>query len=185
MTGRRTPVRATDARDATLLTGLALLVVLVVLVGGAGPAVAHANLVGAVPADGSTVESAPTRVTLRFDENIRTPSVIVVDGPDGKRVDHGATTVVDNSASVAIRVRASGAYTVAYRVLSADGHPVSARTGFTFRGTDGAVTADRPSPTVTRTGHGTRLVVVGAVAALVVASGILVAGRRRRPKERL
>jgi hypothetical protein len=62
---------------------------------------------------------------------------------------------------------------------------VSAGIGFTFRGTDGAVTADRPSPTASRSGHGTRLVVAGAVAALVVAGGILVTGRLRRPKERL
>ena len=182
MTGRQVLVCAREALATALLTGLALLVV---LVGGAGPASAHASLVGTAPADGSTVESAPTKVTLRFDENIRAPSVIVVNGPDGRRADHGSTTVVDNTVAVAVRVRTAGRYTVAYRVLSADGHPVSASIGFTFRGTDGTVTADRPSPAVGQTGRGTRLVVVGAVAALVVAGGILVVGRRRRPKERL
>ncbi len=181
MTRLRSLSRARGPLTATLLTGVALLVV---LVGGAGPAAAHASLVGSVPADGSTVESAPTKVTLRFDENIRTPSVVVVTGPDGRRDDHGSTAVLDNTATVAVRVRDSGPYTVAYRVVSADGHPVSASTGFTFRGADGAVATARPSPTVSHHGDGTRLVVAGAAAALVVAGGILVTGRLRRPKER-
>jgi methionine-rich copper-binding protein CopC len=178
MNGHWSASRTRNALAATLVTGVALLVV---QVGGAGPAVAHASLVGVVPADGATVRSAPTQVTLRFDENIRQPSVVVVDGPDGKRVDHGSTTVLDNTASVRVRVREPGPYTVAFRVISADGHPVSARTGFTFRDAQGSA-AVRPAETETRTG--TRLVVAGAAAALVVAGGLLLTGRARRSRGR-
>jgi methionine-rich copper-binding protein CopC len=170
--------RTRDALAATLVTGVALLVV---QVGGAGPAAAHASLVGVVPADGATVRSAPAEVTLRFDENIRQPSVVVVDGPDGKRVDHGSTTVLNDTASVRVRVRDPGPYTVAYRVLSADGHPVSGRTRFTFRDAQGSA-AVQPARTEARSG--TRLVVAGAAAALLVAGGLLLTGRTRRSRGR-
>jgi methionine-rich copper-binding protein CopC len=163
-------------------------VTLLLLVGyGVGPASAHATLVGASPADGSTVRSAPATVTLRFDENIRTPSVVIVEGPDGKRVDHGTTKVLDNTASVPVHVEASGAYTVAFRVVSADGHPVAARTSFTYRGAGGGTaSAGPPKAASTPSGSGgfTRWVIVGVAAALVAAGGLLLAGRTGRSETR-
>lgn len=193
MNDRRAVSRARDALAATMVTGVALLVV---QVWGADPAAAHAALVGVVPADGSTVQKAPTTVTLSFNENIRTPSVVIVDGPDGTRVDQGSTAVVNNTAAVRVQIREPGPYTVAYRVISADGHPVSARTGFTYRGPGGSGSAIRPSETSAQTGgqtggqtgdqagDGTRLVLAAAAAALVLAGGLLLTGRVRRSKER-
>jgi hypothetical protein len=40
--------------------------------------------------------------------------------------------VLDNTASVRLDVTTGGRYTVAFRVVSADGHPVSAQTSFRF-----------------------------------------------------
>jgi methionine-rich copper-binding protein CopC len=99
---------------------------------GAVPASAHAHLVRAVPGDGATVTTAPTRVRLVFDENVRTPAALVVTGPSGTRVEQGQVQVLDNTASVRVMVMAAGRYTVAFRVVSADGHPVSAQTSFQF-----------------------------------------------------
>lgn len=93
---------------------------------------AHAHLVRAVPGDGATVTTAPARVRLWFDENMRSPAALVVTGPSGTRVDHGQAQVLDNTASVRVEVMTAGRYTVAFRVVSADGHPVSARTSFRF-----------------------------------------------------
>jgi methionine-rich copper-binding protein CopC len=102
----------------------------------ASPAAAHAVLVSVSPVDRSTLTKAPSQVVLTFDENIRTPSKIVVDGPGGGRVDHGGTSVVDNKVSVSVDLRAVpkyvGRYTVAYRVVSADGHPVAGTTTFRY-----------------------------------------------------
>ena len=88
------------------------------------------------PADRSLLTKAPSKVVLTFDENIRTPSKIVVDGPDGSRVDHGGTGVVDNKVSVHVDLRPVpqdvGRYTVAYRVVSADGHPVAGTKTFRY-----------------------------------------------------
>jgi methionine-rich copper-binding protein CopC len=99
---------------------------------GAAPASAHAHLVRAVPGDRATVTTAPTRVRLVFDENVRTPAALVVTGPSGTRVEQGQVQVLDNTASVPVEVVAAGRYTVAFRVVSADGHPVSAQTSFRF-----------------------------------------------------
>jgi hypothetical protein len=99
---------------------------------GATPASAHARLVRAVPGDGATVTTAPARVRLVFDENMRPPALLTVTGPSGSRVDHGSVQVLDNTASVRVEVLAAGRYTVAFRVVSADGHPVSAQTSFVF-----------------------------------------------------
>jgi copper resistance protein C len=99
---------------------------------GATPASAHAHLVRAVPGDGATVTTAPARVRLVFDENMRPPALLTVTGPSGTRVDHGSVQVLDNTASVRVDVLTAGRYTVAFRVVSADGHPVSAQTSFRF-----------------------------------------------------
>ena len=76
----RRPATRTRQAAAALVATVSLLALVVY---GDGPAAAHASLVGATPADGSTVRSAPARITLRFDENIRTPAVVIVAGPDG------------------------------------------------------------------------------------------------------
>lgn len=171
----RRPATRTRQAAAALVATVSLLALVVY---GDGPAAAHASLVGATPADGSTVRSAPARITLRFDENIRTPAVVIVAGPDGKRVDHGATTVVDNTASVPVRVAAPGVYTVSYRVISGDGHPVAARTTFAYRGRGAAGAAAGPGSV--SGGAPTRWLIIGVAAALVAACGLLLTGRTRR-----
>jgi methionine-rich copper-binding protein CopC len=93
----------------------------------AAPASAHASLVRASPADRSSVATAPTTVSLTFDENIRMPSVIVVYDADGASVVQGNTSVADNIASIGVDATATGDYTVVYRVVSTDGHPVAGR----------------------------------------------------------
>jgi len=153
-----------------------------VLVPGA-PAGAHAALVGATPADGSTLTSAPSRVVLRFDESVRTSSVLVVDGPSG-RVSDGAARVLDGTLSVAVRVapRPSyvGEYTASYRVVSSDGHPVAGSTTFRYA-PPGVKAAPGGAGTASRgTGGGsTGWVVGGVVVVLLGAGGLLLSARRR------
>ena len=115
------------------VAALAVATASLLLLAGAGPAEAHARLVRAVPGNGSTLETAPSRVTLVFDEEMRPPSAIVVTGPTGVEVQHGTVAVADNTATVAVQVTAPGTYRVAFRVVSADGHPVTGETTFGFR----------------------------------------------------
>jgi copper resistance protein C len=153
---------------------------------GAAPASAHASLVRSSPADQSSLATAPTTVTLTFDENIRTPSVVLVTNADGASVVQGKTTVVDNISSTPVSTGPSGEFTVAYRVVSADGHPVSGRLAFSVGpGRPGA-----PTPQVTAAvGHhqgsntstgGSR--VIGMIAALALLGGVgLLTVRRWAP----
>jgi methionine-rich copper-binding protein CopC len=183
--------RAADHRPPAAGWLLALVLVAATLLHGAAPASAHASLVGASPPDRSSVETAPAKVMLRFDENIRAPSVVIVTGPGGRRVDHGATAVVDNTAGVHVTVTDPGRYTVAYRVLSADGHPVAGETTFGYRGAgagagNGSGSAPTsPASTADGGSSATGWVAGGVVVALLAAGALLLSGRlpgrRRQP----
>ncbi|WP_328658255.1 copper resistance CopC/CopD family protein [Streptomyces sp. NBC_00334] len=118
-------------------------VLVLLLLGGAGPASAHAALGSSVPEDGAVLQRAPGDVTLAFSESVglRDDSFRVLD-PGGHRVRTGATGHADgrsDTARVALPGElGEGTYTVAWRVVSADSHPVSG--AFTF-------SVGRPSPT--------------------------------------
>jgi methionine-rich copper-binding protein CopC len=150
--------------------------VLVGLTLTAGPAAAHARLVSVTPADGATTRTAPARVVLRFDDRIRAPSVVVVTGPHG-RVDHGRTAVLDTMVTVRVAMAGPGRYTVAYRVLSVDGHPVAGQTTFTYRGAAGAGASSTPSagvPSPSPRGTGAARASSGPAAVLLVLAVVVV-----------
>jgi methionine-rich copper-binding protein CopC len=153
---------------------------------GAAPASAHASLVRSSPADQSSVAAAPTTVTLTFDENIRMPSVILVTGADGASVVQGKTSVVDNIAKTHVHTGPSGDFTVAYRVVSADGHPVSGRLSFRVgTGDPGVPTAQVTAAGVHHQGSNTSTGgsrVIGMIAALALLGGVgLLTVRRWAP----
>ncbi|MEU8851103.1 copper resistance protein CopC [Streptomyces sp. NPDC048564] len=105
------------------------------LLGGTAPASAHAALRATDPEDGSVLKSAPRDLTLTFTESVGLldDSFRVLD-PEGRRLrtgepEHGSDG--GDSARVTLPAKlAEGTYTVAWRVVSADSHPVSG--AFTF-----------------------------------------------------
>jgi methionine-rich copper-binding protein CopC len=164
----------------TLAAGAAALVVLAVTGGiGAAPASAHASLLRAVPGDGATVTTAPSQVRLVFDEAMRAPASIVVTGPSGARVQTGTVRVRDNAASVRVDVTAAGRYSVAFRVVSEDGHPVSAQTSFQFA-PGGSAQPGAARPVVTDGGWN-RGRVIGIVAGVGLLAGLALLTVRRMP----
>ncbi|MFD4261852.1 copper resistance CopC/CopD family protein [Streptomyces sp. NPDC058534] len=105
------------------------------LLGGAAPASAHAALNSTDPGDGAVLQRAPGHVTLTFSESVglRDDSFRVLD-PGGHRVRTGDADRADGRSDTA-RVDlpaelGEGTYTVAWRVVSADSHPISG--AFTF-----------------------------------------------------
>ncbi|WP_101254033.1 copper resistance CopC/CopD family protein [Streptomyces barkulensis] len=106
------------------------------LLGGAAPAAAHATLTGSDPARGAVVDEAPRQVTLTFSESVSlADDAIRVLAPDGGRVDTGR--VRDLSAGGEVRHGTGlrdglpeGTYTVVWKAVSADSHPISG--AFTF-----------------------------------------------------
>ncbi|MEU0171817.1 copper resistance protein CopC [Streptomyces massasporeus] len=109
--------------------------VLVLLLAGAAPASAHAALRDTDPDDGSVVKQAPRHVTLTFTESVGLlDDSFRVFGPDQRRVHTDEATHADGRSDTA-RVGlpgklAQGTYTVAWRVVSADSHPVSGAFSF-------------------------------------------------------
>ena len=110
----------------------ALGVVIVVTVGAASPASAHAVLVASSPADRAHLDTPPSVVTLTFSENISASlGAVKVFDSDAKRVDNGNLEVRNNVVSLGFQEGlGDGGYIVTYRVISADSHPVAG--AFTF-----------------------------------------------------
>jgi copper transport protein len=112
------------------------LIALGMLATSAGPALAHATLLGSSPAVNGRVKDSSPIVTLRFSEPVQIlnrSDVTIVDGR-GVRVDAGRPrTVPGDSRRVLIPLRGPlvpSSYTVRYRVVSADSH--SAAQAFVF-----------------------------------------------------
>jgi len=169
------------------LMAVAGLLVLAVL-GAAGTASAHSQLLRTDPADGSQVGALPERITLTFNQNVLgLGDVLQVTGPGGSASD-GAPTVVNNQVSQAILPGSpAGAYTVLWRVTSADGHPISGRFAFTAAagssGTAPPVAASGSAADATSEssgGAGMVWLLIGC-GVVIVAAGIFLAVRRPAP----
>ncbi|MFE3825211.1 copper resistance CopC/CopD family protein [Streptomyces sp. NPDC059092] len=124
-----------------LVTTVLLGTVLTVL---SGTASAHAALTGSTPEDGAVVATAPQDITLTFSEQIAmgADSIRVLD-PDNKRADTAQIRDLGTGTGVkyGVALKAglpNGTYTVAWRAVSADSHPISG--AFTF-------SIGAPSPT--------------------------------------
>ncbi|MFB9237798.1 copper resistance protein CopC [Plantactinospora siamensis] len=99
---------------------------------GAGPAAAHAALQATDPRDGATVTRPVREITLTFNEPVRGRyTTVVVTGTGDAQFADGPVRVVDAAVHQAVRPLPSGAYRVAWRAVSADGHPVEGQLGFT------------------------------------------------------
>jgi copper resistance protein C len=134
--------RAARAVAVTLLAGLALLL-------GAAPALAHTRLLSTDPADGSSRDSAPEHVALTFNEPMSPEfSTITVIGPDGTNYQDGAVTAEESTiSSRLLPLGPAGRYEIGYRVVSADGHPVTGSVAFTLTTAGpGATTAPPAEP---------------------------------------
>ena len=109
-----------------LVAALAILVGVLAL--GTTAASAHATLESSSPADGQSVLTSPSEIRITFSEAVTTISgALSVLNADGKTVDVGNTEVVGGRTLVApiSETLSDGTYVATYRVLSADGHPVS------------------------------------------------------------
>lgn len=120
---------------ATDLLAGALLVCAIVATAGS-PAGAHDSLVRADPADGSVLAQPPAAVTLEFsDPPLDVSPQVVVRGADGGVVADVVPTITDRTATAPLpQPLAPGTYTVAWRVVSGDGHPIEGSLGFTVQG---------------------------------------------------
>ncbi|UPK66479.1 copper resistance protein CopC (plasmid) [Rhodococcus pyridinivorans] len=172
----------------------------------AGPAQAHSSLIDSTPGFDSVVDRSPEQVELVFNQNIN-PAFATVTVTDGGGVQHsgGEALVAGDRVSVAVpEPLSAGSYTVGYRVVSADGHPITGSYSFTVTAAaegagpaSGATTPALPQDTPISTPTAAAvtdepatekqspialLLLAAALAVLVVAGGTWIAVRAmRRP----
>lgn len=101
------------------------------------PASAHASLSWSSPEVSSSVSEAPTQVTLVFDDEIQViegtqSNIITVTDENDRHFETGDVIVNGGKVGVELSPLNEGTYTVAYRVVSADGHPVSSEYQFEY-----------------------------------------------------
>lgn len=137
------PIISAAARRRAVLTLASSLLATGAALVGAAPASAHDQLIGSTPAAGSTVTIAPAEVRLSFIDEVKELGLtVLVTDQAGSPVTAGAPGVNGTEVVVPLDpIAASGRYRVAYRVGSADGHPISGTFSFTVR-----LPSDSPSP---------------------------------------
>ncbi|MFB7826680.1 copper resistance CopC family protein [Streptomyces hydrogenans] len=101
----------------------------------APPAAAHTELNGSDPANDAVLDAVPRTVTLTFSDPMsQAYAQLAVTGPDGAALGDGAPAVAGREVTLSLKeARTAGRYTVGYRVVSADGHPVSGTSAFIVR----------------------------------------------------
>jgi copper transport protein len=105
----------------------------------------HATVLETVPANGATLDRAPARVELTFNEAVeaRFGAFRVLDAR-GDRVDDG-TIVRPTRQRIGVGLRPDlpdGSYAATYRVVSADGHPVTGGISFVIGAPSAGGTVD-------------------------------------------
>jgi len=108
---------------------------LVAMVVTATPAMAHNVLVSSDPAKDAALETGPSKVTLTFDAPVQGGDVnqVSVLGPGDTQWAEGEIEISSNVVSVPVRpLGPAGQYRIGYRILSADGHPVTGEIPFTL-----------------------------------------------------
>lgn len=95
----------------------------------AAPASAHAVLESATPADRAVLAEPPRQFVLRFDEPVVVTDLRLVD-QYGRQVQVATTTADSLIDGTIAEDMAPGTYTLSYRIISSDGHPVAGATQF-------------------------------------------------------
>ncbi|MFB4262540.1 copper resistance protein CopC [Nonomuraea sp. GTA35] len=119
-------------------------ITLVAVEGLAAPAMAHAGLKSSDPKDGSTVKEPISSIELVFTEDINPRyTTVLVTGPGDAKVADGKPEVKGDTVTQGLKPDlADGKYRIAFRVISADGHPVAKELHFTLK-----QPAPEPTPT--------------------------------------
>ncbi|GAA0968964.1 hypothetical protein GCM10009555_015220 [Acrocarpospora macrocephala] len=109
----------------------------------AAPAAAHDRLKSSNPAKNAKVDGVET-ITLDFTSKVRFPAVVLMLGEE--KIDLGKPKLDGTKVRTEVpEPLASGKYTIAWRVVSADGHPIEGEIPFTVKA------APSPSPESTPT----------------------------------
>lgn len=134
------------ARAAAAMTALLALTA----VAAPAPAQAHDALASTSPSDGQTITENPGKVSITVSEapDTRLPgsNSIKVTAPDGHVVSTGEITADGPTLSTDADIEHTGKYEVAWRAVSADGHPIDGTFSFTYAPAAGGSHSESAAP---------------------------------------
>lgn len=115
----------------------------------------HTAVLSIVPADGAVLDRAPREIVLTFNEKISPQYAQLILSRDGTALSIAEPVVTGEVIRVPLAETATGDYRLAFRVVSADGHPISGESHYTVRGavatpsttTSAATTSAATTPT--------------------------------------
>ena len=172
MTTRATRARWTGtALGAVLLTGISVSAV-----------AAHVELITSSPAAGANLPTAPTEVTITFDDELD-PDLSSFTVADAGSISVGGgevdLTVADrNVMAGTVTITQPGVYTVTYHVAGGDGHQLEGSFSFGFQATTTIPepnSDEGPDTAMREPSRGLGVVLLGAL--LLAVSALLVARR--------
>ena len=143
---RRSPTPGIRRRSFFLPGLAALLLTAGLLFAVASPAAAHDEIVSSSPEAGSTIGVIPEEISLTFSGEILTDfSAVIIEvvAPDGQNLASGEPVIDGTTVTQAVQPGQAGVFTVRWRVVSSDGHPISNEYQYTVE----AVTVPTSTPT--------------------------------------
>ena len=100
---------------------------------GSGPAQAHDQLIGSNPKQGAKLDKQPEWIELEYSGEIQDIGTEIRVERDGEDYSAGEITVEGRTVKSALPDDLKpGDYTIAWRVVSQDGHPISGKVEFTI-----------------------------------------------------
>jgi methionine-rich copper-binding protein CopC len=181
-------MRTSALRSAWVAAVAALAVSLLVL----PPASAHSEIESSAPADGATLSAPPQGVSFTFNEDLleQGNAITLTEVATGTRLPLGEVQVDGATASAAWPAASpAGEFRAAYRVVSADGHPIDGAITFSVAQAVGQASAAPPvdvvpaaeaaGPAEPEDGAPGAWPLILAVAALAGAAGALLLRRGR------
>ncbi|MFB3980177.1 copper resistance CopC family protein [Microbacterium proteolyticum] len=123
---------------------------LAALLVSAGPASAHDELVSSDPSADAVLDALPPQITLTYSADVldaEGATVVEVTDAAGTSLTDGAPVVEGTTVTQALAGTASGTVTVAWRVVSSDGHPIDGTFSFTVPAAPAPTPTASPSPT--------------------------------------
>lgn len=204
----RNPRRSLITAMATLLLGAGLTLAV------ATPAQAHDELVSSYPEADSTITGSPAEITLSFSGELiagMQSAAVEVIAPDGQNIATDAPSEDGTSITQHLAPNPpAGLFTVRWKVVSSDGHPISGEYTYTVAPTDAVPSSpaatpstapQTPAPTATATeapadngyggetsGGGDTFAILAVVGGVIILGGalviVLMVGRERRRRDR-
>ena len=133
--------------------GLGLLVFAAAALGLAGPAAAHDAAESSSPAQGAALAAPPAEVSVTFSQKpLGIGASFSVKDASGAEWASGPVEVVDNVATQKLKAGGpAGEYTVAWRVVSSDSHPIEGTFSFTAAASGNTAAPGNTAPSASTT----------------------------------